>query len=73
MKGCICTSCGDWYAPYTCDECGELPVTKCAECHNELEHDIIVNQNIHIVGSGDGRHDTIDADPDAFGMADRCE
>ena len=53
-----------------CLECDQTLVDQCLTCHKEVAHDIIVDQNIHIVGSDRGLSG-IDQDPDAFSRADR--
>lgn len=55
------------YSKYTCPKCGRTPVDMCQECHDEKEHGIIKNQNIHIVGgTKPNKTDGLDNDPDAF-------
>lgn len=49
-----CKHCGDDIKAWTCDK-SEKPhavLDQCRACHNELRHDIIKNQNIHICGGG---------------------
>lgn len=55
-----CKHCGDSVCPWTCEErkpgskrtkCGCV-ATQCRECHNELSHGVIKNQNIHMCSSG---------------------
>lgn len=62
-----CRHCGDAIEPWRCETCRCAVALSCPECHDELAHGVITDQNIHIVGGGDGRLDSIDADPDAWG------
>ena len=71
-----CKHCGDAIAAWTCEACKPLPVSsrivdECRECHAELAHDVITNQNIHIVGhEGPWNTQGIDCDVDANKRAD---
>jgi len=71
-----CRYCGDEVYPWTCPKCEATNITFpdcCGECHAELAHGIIRNQNIHIVGGTDNpKLNGLDADPDAFGKAWRA-
>jgi hypothetical protein len=72
---CICTSCQCHFVAYSCDKCNPTKRIdsasvfvddKCPECHNELEHDIIVNQNLNLCGNLKLRTNSLDDDTDAF-------
>ena len=47
----ICTSCGEGLEEWECKACKRVVGDKCVECHAELAHSIISNQNIHVVGN----------------------
>lgn len=68
-----CLACGDEFRLYECEKCKEnkkLPLLGyCLECHLELRHDTIQNQNIHIVGGINGSLNSGDKDPDAYAPA----
>ena len=64
-----CKHCGDIFRSLFCPICSKLLDDQCLVCHREIKHDVIQNQNIHIVGSGGGQNG-LDRDPDAFGRAD---
>ena len=62
-----CKHCGDQYEDNQelCTTCGEMLDDVCPECHLELTHGVIRNQNIDITGSGTGPRSP-DQDPDAY-------
>lgn len=62
----ICSSCGDETGPWECEICKVEICVNCPDCHNELIHNVIKNQNIHIIGSSPSMLNSIDDDPDAF-------
>ena len=65
--GCAtCKYCHDSIDPYTCDICEpNTPQDECLSCHDELAHDVVENQNIHIIGRHTGL-DSLEDDPDAY-------
>jgi hypothetical protein len=46
-------------------------IHSCLDCHKELVHGIVEDQNIHIVGGTPSRVDTPDYDEDAFKRSDQ--
>ena len=62
----ICFYCEEKYGPWECGTCKKNTRT-CRDCHNEIKHGVIKNQNVHIIGSGaPPGTDTVDGDPDAW-------
>ncbi len=53
-----------------CSICDCVPTDQCMTCHQEVAHDKIRVQNIHICGAAYSGLDGIDQDPDAYGRAD---
>lgn len=70
-----CEYCGDPVPDKTeCKVCGGTLITACMDCHLELAHGIIHNQNVHFVGNSSGAHlCSIDEDVDAYKPSDRDE
>jgi len=67
MARAKCKHCGDIIHAFTCDKCKEEECDiedQCRECHEELKHGVVQNQNIHIIGHGSG--DSVDDDLDAW-------
>lgn len=61
----ICVHCGCGYEAYEC--CGQHEHA-CRECHDELVHGVVTDQNIHQCGN---THTTpIDDDSDMYGRSD---
>jgi hypothetical protein len=50
-----------------CLLCGEPMIDQCKVCHEEVTHDVIRNQNIHLCSSPDRKFNAAEDDPDAFG------
>ena len=64
-----CKHCGDEVlGGWNCPSCGGRHGihNQCRECHSELAHGAIQNQNIHICGSPYTGHQGVDGDPDAW-------
>jgi hypothetical protein len=61
-----CDSCGYSFRTSDCEICEKIITDRCIDCHNEIKHDIIKNQNIHIVSSGRSP-----IDPDAHKISDQ--
>ena len=53
-KESMCTSCNDMYFVYECTDCNAHILCRCKDCHDELTHKKIKNQNIHICGNEHG-------------------
>ena len=68
-KSYPCVHCRDLFKSWTCETCKKEIDAECKECHNELKHDSIVIQNIHIIGGRGGVESTIGNDPDMYGHA----
>lgn len=66
-----CQHCGDVIETQRCSLCGESlrRLRQCAVCHQELRHDVITNQNIHLCGNPRMSANGGDGDPDMFGLA----
>jgi len=64
-SGHVCRHCGDHYEPYQCSTCRAQPAWCCPECHDELAHEKILDQNVHLTGNTVREH-TLDEDPDAW-------
>lgn len=47
-----CSYCRDSYCEFQCKKCKKTPLNACKECHYELAHNIIVNQNVNFFGGG---------------------
>jgi len=60
-----CKHCGDDAANRKCPVCKKEIEQECIECHQEVAHGIIKNQNIHIVG-GSKPLCSVEDDPDAY-------
>jgi len=60
-----CKHCKDTFTGWECGHCGKKQLGSCKECHFELVHGIIKNQNIHIIG-GQGGLSGLDEDTDAY-------
>lgn len=67
-SGHVCRHCGDHYAPYECSMCRARPAFSCPECHGELAHGLIVDQNVHLSGNT-VRGCSVDEDPDAWKLS----
>jgi hypothetical protein len=61
----ICKHCEDKISGKDdCEICGKILADECLCCHKELSHGVIVNANIHIVGSSISM--SVEKDPDAY-------
>jgi len=76
----ICKSCGCEIEGPDCDKRGcqqygtiknKLFPQRCLECHNELVHGEIKNQNVHVCGGTNSKLDGLDKDPDAFKRSEK--
>lgn len=66
-----CKHCGDEIDPNAeCSECKKKLREQCQTCHNEVNHGIIKNQNIHFVGNSNSGNNSVEDDTDAFKCAD---
>jgi len=65
-----CKSCEDVVASEICPICNKQIKHACIDCHMELAHNVIKNQNIHQCGRHTNKINSIDDDNDAFGIAD---
>jgi predicted amidophosphoribosyltransferase len=64
-----CKSCEEVVPSEICPICRKLIKHACLDCHKEIAHDTVVNQNIHVCGGYTSKLNSIDGDPDAFGKA----
>lgn len=51
MSATNCLSCGDKTKAFQCSACGIVINDRCPDCHNEITHNIIKNQNFHLCGN----------------------
>ena len=58
----VCKHCGCNFSPYTCEACERKIGRSCKECHAEVRHGRIINQNIHIIGGANGPPGARDGD-----------
>ena len=65
-----CKTCKETVEVERCDICRNSIMGHCLDCHNELAHNIIEDQNIHICGSKSSKLDTPEFDEDAFKRSD---
>jgi len=63
-----CQACDEPFTVYNCQRCNAKPV-HCKCCHDELKHDVIVNQNISMCRGNVTGLDGIDKDRDAYSRA----
>ena len=66
-----CINCKCKYDEWSCESCKKDIYDRCEECHNEVVHSIIVDQNIHICGGIKTGLDGLDKDPDAWKKANQ--
>ncbi len=52
-----CKHCGDPIARSTCEICDRQPWNCCADCHAEIAHGVVRDQNVHFVSGGDATRD----------------
>jgi len=67
----FCKSCEETVPAEYCEECNVVVIGACLDCHKELVHGLIEDQNIHIIGGNDGKLGTPEYDPDAFGRSNQ--
>ena len=60
----ICRYCKDTIDDPKCPVCGKIET--CLECHAEIVHGTVKNQNIQMSKGADGRLNDVDHDPDAY-------
>ena len=65
-----CRHCGEVFDRQECVECRQAPVSECVECHMELAHGKVSNQNVHFVGIPGLKVNRPDYDQDAYGYVD---
>lgn len=57
MNQRTCRHCGDRIEPYRCEICNRQAWNCCAECHAELAHGLVRDQNLHFVSGADATRD----------------
>lgn len=68
-KKMTCIHCQDDIKIWPCVICQKDIEAECKLCHNELKHNIIKNQNLHICGSPTSKVNEPDDDTDAYGQS----
>jgi predicted amidophosphoribosyltransferase len=69
-KKTYCKTCRMTVGMEYCPMCAKDIRGACLDCHKELVHDIIEDQNIPIIGGQSSRLHTPDYDEDAFKRSD---
>jgi len=66
-----CKTCKETVPAELCEHCNKVVLHSCLDCHKELAHGIVEDQNIHIIGGSDGKLGTPEYDEDAFKRSDQ--
>jgi hypothetical protein len=69
-KTTYCKTCKETVKIEGCDICNHSITDSCLDCHNELVHGVIEDQNIHVCGGRSSKLNTPDYDEDAFKRSD---